>query len=269
MKNSIPETCKGETVYEIILSNYVSVGDVKNAEQVFDKMWELGFPESGFDCQQMILLYKKFDKRNIKSVLLLMEENDVKRTRFDEKAVKILEEMEGEDLEENHGACKNLLILYAALGEADEVERIWKVCETDGRADDCLAAINAFGKVGRLYVDAGEVEKTDAVLQKVLQQWDKRNKPPLYKSFHVIMDQYSRRGDIHNTGKIFLQLRPSGFVSKIWDYQSLLQAYIKAKVRSYGFRERMADNLIPNKFVAGQLAHVDPFKKTEISHLLV
>ncbi|KAI3933058.1 hypothetical protein MKW92_005215 [Papaver armeniacum] len=381
MKNSIPETCKGQTVYGTMLSNYVSVGDVKNAEQVFEKMRELGFPVSGFVCQQMILLYKKFDKRKIKSVLLLMEENDVKPNRFtylllidlkgetndiagmeelvealksdgleldnyiravlarhyivagfDEKAGKILKEMEGEDLEENHDACKNLLPLYAALGKADEVERIWKVCEADGRADDCLAAISAFGKVGRvekaeeifekriksgrnisskvylalmnvyvdhkllakgedlvkrmassgcpinrfvwdtlvkLYVDAGEVEKADAVLQKALQQWDKRKKPPLYKSFHVIMDQYSRRGDIHNTEKIFHHLKQSGYVSKIWDYQSLLQAYIKAKIPAYGLRERMmADNLTPNKFVARQLAQVDPFKKTAISDLL-
>ncbi|RZC68556.1 hypothetical protein C5167_031802 [Papaver somniferum] len=381
MNNSIPETCKGETVYGTMLWNYVSVGDVKNAEQVFEKMRELGFPVSGFVCQQMILLYKKFDKRKIKSVLLLMEENDVKPTRFTylllidlkgeandiagmeelvealksdgleldnyiravlarhyigagfgEKAGEILKEMEGEGLEENHGACKNLLPLYAALGKADEVERIWKVCEADGHADDCLAAISAFGKVGRvekaeeifekriksgrnisskvytalmdvyvdhkllakgedlvkrmassgcpinrflwdslvkLYIDAGEVEKADAVLQKALQQWDKRKKPPLYKSFHVIMDQYSRRGDIHNTEKIFHHLKQSGYVSKIWDYQSLLQAYIKAKVPAYGLRERMmADNLTPNKFVAGQLAQVDPFKKTAISDLL-
>ncbi|KAI3893014.1 hypothetical protein MKX03_000301 [Papaver bracteatum] len=370
LKQSIPETCKGETVYGTMLCNYVSVGDVKKAEQVFEKMRELGFPVSGFVCQQMILLYKKFDKRKIKSVLSLMRENDVKPTRgandiagmeelvealksdgleldnfiravlarhyigagFDEKAREILKEMEGEDLEENHGACKNLLPLYAALGKADEVERIWKVCESDGRADDCLAAISAFGKVGRvekaeeifekrimsgrnisskvylalmdvygdhkilakgedlvkrmassgcpinrfvwdtlvkLYIDAGEVEKADAVLQKALQQWDKRKKPPLYKSFHVIMDQYSRRGDIHNSEKIFHHLKQSGYASKIWDYQSLLQAYIKAKVPAYGLRERMmADKLTPDKFVAGKLAQVDPFKKTAKSDLL-
>ncbi|RZC91472.1 hypothetical protein C5167_027540 [Papaver somniferum] len=381
MKNLIPETCKGETVYGTMLSNYVSVGDVKNAEQVFEKMRGLGFPVSGFVCQQMILLYKKFDKRKVKSVLMLMEENDVKPTRFiylllidlkgeandiagmeelveslksdgleldnyiravlarhyiaaglDEKAGKILKEMEGEVLEENRGVCKGLLPLYAALGKADEVERIWKVCESDGRADDSLAAISAFGKVGRvekaeeifekriksgknisskvytalmdvyidhklltkgedlvkrmasashpinrfvwhtlvkLYVDAGEVEKADAALQKALQLWDKRKKPPLYKSFHVIMDQYSRRGDIHNTEKIFHHLKQSGYVSKLWDYQSLLHAYIKAKVPAYGLRERMmADKLTPNKFVAGLLAQVDPFKKTAISDLL-
>ncbi|KAI3893015.1 hypothetical protein MKX03_000302 [Papaver bracteatum] len=381
LKQSIPETYRGVKVYETLLCNYVSASDLKKAEHVFEKMRDLGFPVSGFACQQMILLYKKFDKRKIKSVLSLMDENDVKPTRFiyrllvdlkgaandiagmeelvealksdgleldnyirgvlarhyilaelNEKAGKVLKEMEGEDLEDNHGACKHLLPLYAALGKADEVERIWKVCESDGRVDDYLAAISAFGKLGRvdkaedifekritsgktisskgyavllnvygdhkllakgkdlvkrmasarqpinrfvcdtlvkIYVDAGEVESADSVLQKAIKQGDKRMEPPLYKSFHVIMDQYSRRGDIHNTEKIFHQLRQSGYASKIWDYQSLLQAYIKAKVPAYGFRERMtADKLIPNKFVAGQLAQVDPFKKTAISDLL-
>ncbi|KAI3933062.1 hypothetical protein MKW92_005219 [Papaver armeniacum] len=378
LKQSIPETFKGVTVYVTMLSNYVGVGDVKKAEQVFEKMRDLGFPVSGFACQQMILLYKKFDKKKIESVLSLMRENDVKRTRFtylllidlkgeandiagmeelveamrsdgleldnyirgelarhyilaghNEKAGKVLKEMEGEDLEENHGACKHLLPLYAALGKADEVERIWKVCESDGCVDDYLAAINAFGKVGRvdkaedifekriksgksisskgyaallnvygdhkllakgkdlvkrmasashpinrfvwdtlvkLFVDAGEVEKADLVLQKAMQQGGKRMEPPLYNSFHVIMDQYSIRGDIHNTEKIFHHLKQSGYASKIRDYQSLLQAYIKAKVPAYGLRERMrVDNLFPNKIVAGQLAQVDSFKKTAIS----
>ncbi|KAI3864821.1 hypothetical protein MKX03_000720 [Papaver bracteatum] len=381
LKQSIPETFKGETVYVTMLCNYVSVGDVKKAEQVFEKMRDLGFPVSGFACQQMILLYKKFDKKKIKSVLSFMRENDVKPTRFiyrllvdlkgaandiagmeelvealksdgleldnqiravlaryyilaglDEKAGKILKEMEGEDLEENHGACKHLLPLYTALGKADEVERIWKVCESDGCVDDYLAAISAFGKVGRvekaeeifekriksgkrisskgfaallnvygdhkllakgkdlvkrmasarhpinrfvwdalvkLYVDAGEVEKADLVLQNAMQQGGKRMEPPLYNSFHVMMDQYSIRGDIHNTEKIFHQLRQSGYVIKISDYQSLLQAYINAKVPAYGLRERlMTDNLFLNKIVAGQLAQVDSFKKTATSDLL-
>ncbi|KAI3867282.1 hypothetical protein MKW98_001716 [Papaver atlanticum] len=316
MKQSIPETCKGETVYGTMLSNYVSVGDVKKAEQVFEKMRELGFPVSGFVCQQMILLYKKFDKRKIKSVLLLMEENDVKPTRFtylllidlkgeandiagmeelvealksdgleldnyiravlarhyigagfDEKAGEILKEMEGEGLEENHGACKNLLPLYAALDH----KLLAKGEDLVKRMASSGYPINRFvwDTLVKLYVDAVEVEKADAVLQKALQQWDKLKKPPLYKSSHVIMDQYSRRGDIHNTEKIFHHLKQSGYVSKIWDYQSLLQAYIKAKIPAYGLRERMmADNLTPNKFVAGQLAQVDPFKKTAISDLL-
>ncbi|KAI3937861.1 hypothetical protein MKW92_035931 [Papaver armeniacum] len=350
LDESIPETFKGEKVYKTLLYNYLRAGNVKKAEQVFAKMRDLGFPLRDIACQKMIYLYKKFDKKKIASVLKLMEENDVKPTRFiyqllidmkgksndipgmeelveamksdgleldnhihavlarhyifagfDEKAGEILKEMERKDLEENRSACKHLLPIYAALGKADQVERIWKLCESDGRVDDYLAAISAFGKVGsvekaeeifekrikseknfsykhkllakgkdlvkrmesashpldrfvwdtlvKLYVDAREVEKADSVLQKAMQQGG---------------------GDIHNTEKIFHHLKQqSGHVSKIWAYQSLLQAYTKAKVPAYGFRERMmADNLIPNKFVAGQLAQVDSFKKMATSGLL-
>ncbi|KAI3893016.1 hypothetical protein MKX03_000303 [Papaver bracteatum] len=380
LDESIPETFKGEKVYKTVLYNYHRAGNVKKAEQVFAKMRDLGFPVRDIACQKMIHLYKKFDKKKIASVLLLMEENDVKPTRFtyqllldikgksndipameelveamksdgfeldnhirgvlarnyiyagfNVKAGEILKEMEREDLEENRSACKHLLPIYAALGKADQVETTWKGCEAHGRVDDHLAAISAFGKVGRvekaeeifenrikseknfsykfytallnvyvgnkllakgedlvkrrqsashpidrfvwdslvkLYVDAGEVEKADSVLQKAMQQGDKRMNPS-YKSFHLVMDQYSTRGDIHNTEKIFHLLKQTGHVSKIWNYQSLLQAYVKAKVPAYGLRERMmADNLIPNKFVAGQLSQVESFKKTETSDLL-
>ncbi|KAI3933063.1 hypothetical protein MKW92_005220 [Papaver armeniacum] len=373
LDESIPETFKGEKVYKTLLYNHIKAGNAKKAEQVFEKMRDLGFPVSGYACEQMIALYRKFDKTKIANVLLLMDENDVKPTRFtyqilidvkgksndipgmeelvqamkndgleldnhirsvlarhyihagfDMKAEEILKEMETEDLEVKFRECKHLLPLYAALGKADQVERIWKLCESDGRVDDDAAGISAFGKVGRVekaeeifeksvkssskgyiallnvyvdhklvakcedlvkrmtsasipidrilcyslvkfYVDAGEVEKADSVLQKALQQGDRRLKPS-YNSFQLIMNQYSTRGDIHNTEKIFHRLKQTGYASNIWDYQSLLQAYINGKVPAYGFRERMmADNLIPDKFFDVQLADVHPFKKTAMS----
>ncbi|KAI3890141.1 hypothetical protein MKX03_020042 [Papaver bracteatum] len=266
MKNSIPETCKGETVYGTMLCNYVSAGDVKNAEQVFEKMRELGFPVSGFVCQQMILLYKKFDKRKIKSVLLLMEENDVKPTRFtylllidlkgetndiagmeelvealksdgseldnyiravlarhyigagfDEKAGEILKEMEGEGLEENHGACKNLLPLYAALGKADEVERIWNVCEADGRADDCLAAISAFGKVGR-------VEKAEEIFEKRINSG--RNISS--KVYLALMDVYVDHKLLAKGEDLVKRMANSGCPINRFVWDTLVKLYVDA-----------------------------------------
>ncbi|MCL7036683.1 hypothetical protein MKW94_014064 [Papaver nudicaule] len=376
---SIPKSFRGETIYRTLLANCVSTDNVNKAEAVFQKMRKLDFPLTPFACNQLILLYKKLNKKKIADVLLLMEKNDVKPTRFtykllidtkgqtnditgmeqlvetmksegyeldnfirttlvkhyihagvNEKAEEIVKEMEGEDLNKAHGVCKMLLHLYAGLGKAEEVERIWKVCESNPRIDECLAAVGAWGTVGRvekaeevfelmiktwkkppakcyttllsvyakhkllvkgkdlaktmasdgyridplawdslvkLFVEAGEVEKADSVLQKAIQQ-DHRMRP-MFNSFMVIMEQYSRRGDIHNTEKIFHQMRQSGYVSRIWQYQCLLKAYINAKVPAYGFRDRMkADNVFPNKSVAGQLAQIDTFKKTAISDFL-
>ncbi|OVA06990.1 Pentatricopeptide repeat [Macleaya cordata] len=376
---TIPESFRGEVIYRTLLANCVIADNLKKAEAVFNKMKDLQFPITAFACNQLILLYKRQDKKKIADVLLLMEKENVKPTLFtykllidtkgqsnditgmeqlletmksegfepdmhiqstlarhyiyggfNEKAEEILKEMEGGNLKEHGGACRALLPLYAALGKADEVGRIWKACESNPRIDECLAAIEAWGKVGKvekaeevfekmvktgkklsskcytsllnvyakhkqlakgkdlakrmatdgyridpftwdalvkLYAEAGEVEKADSILQKAVQQENRMK--PLFSSYMTIMDQYARRGDVHNAEKMFLRLRQAGYVGRLRQYQSLLQAYINAKAPAYGFRERMkADNIFPNKTVAAQLAQVDAFRKTAISDLL-
>lgn len=64
-------------------------------------------------------------------------------------------------------------------------------------------------------------------------------------------------------------MRQDGYVSRFRQFQTLIQAYIKAKAPAYGIRERMkADNIFPNKALAAELVHVDPFRKTTVSDLL-
>ncbi|GFY84711.1 tetratricopeptide repeat (TPR)-like superfamily protein [Actinidia rufa] len=73
-----------------------------------------------------------------------------------EKAEDVLKEMEGDNIKENRWACHALLPLYAALGKADEVERVWKVCKSNPKVDECLAAIESWGKLNK-------VEEAEAV----------------------------------------------------------------------------------------------------------
>ncbi|KAG1370941.1 putative Pentatricopeptide repeat-containing protein [Cocos nucifera] len=374
----IPESFRGEVIYRTLLANCVAAVNVTKAEEVFNKIRDLGFPITTFACNQLLLLYKRVDRKKIADVLLMMEKENVKPSLFtyrllidtkgrandisgmeqiietmkgegvepdlliqamvakhyifgglNEKAEAALKEMEGDDIKVNRAACKALLPLYAALGKADDVGRVWKACEAHPRLEECLAAIEAWGKLGqienaeavfenmlkmwkklsskyynallkvyanhkllskgkelvkrmsdnsckigpltwdalvKLYVEAGEVEKADSILQKAAQQ---NQIKPLYSSYIAVLDQYSKRGDIPNAEKIFHRLRQIGYVGRMRQYQSLLQAYINAKTPAYGFRERMkADNMFPNKAVAAQLAAVDAFKKTQISDLL-
>ncbi|XP_010907599.1 pentatricopeptide repeat-containing protein At1g80270, mitochondrial [Elaeis guineensis] len=376
--DKIPESFRGEVIYRTLLANCVAAVNVTKAEEVFNKIRDLGFPITTFACNQLLLLYKRVDQKKIADVLLMMEKENVKPSLFtyrllidtkgrandisgmeqiietmkgegvepdlviqamvakhyifgglNEKAEAALKEMEGDDIMENRAACKALLPLYAALGKADDVGRVWKACEAHPRLEECLAAIEAWGKLGqienaevvfenmlktwkklsskyynallkvyanhkllakgkelakrmsdygckigpltwdalvKLHVEAGEVEKADSILQKAAQQ---NQIKPLYSSYIAILDQYSKRGDIHNAEKIFHRLRQIGYVGRMRQYQSLLQAYINAKTPAYGFRERMkADNMFPNKAVAAQLAAVDAFKKSQISDLL-
>ncbi|XP_010472954.1 PREDICTED: pentatricopeptide repeat-containing protein At1g80270, mitochondrial-like isoform X1 [Camelina sativa] len=376
--HKIPKSFQGEVIYRTLLANTVAACNVKKSELVFNKMKDLGFPLSSFTCDQMLLLYKRVDRKKIADVLLLMEKENVKpslltykilidvkgatndisgmeqilETMKDEgveldfhtqaiiarhysgaglkdKAEKVLKEMEGESLEANRRAFKDLLSIYATLRREDEVERIWKICEKKPRFEESLAAIHAFGKLNKvkeaeaifekilkmdrrassntysvllrvyvdhkmlsegkdlvkrmaesgcrieaatwdalikLYVEAGEVEKADSLLIKASKQ---SHTKLMMNSFMYIMDEYSRRGDVHNTEKIFQRMREAGYTSRLRQFQALMQAYIKAKAPAYGMRDRMkADNIFPNKSMAAQLAQGDPFKKTAISDIL-
>ncbi|KAK6944465.1 Pentatricopeptide repeat [Dillenia turbinata] len=374
----MPKELRGEVIYRTFLANCVKASNVKKAEEVFNKMKDLEFSVSTFSCNQLLILYKRMDKKKIADVLLLMEKENIKPSLFtyrllidtkgqsndikgmdqivetmkaegiepntqiqallakhyvaagfNEKAENIMKEIEGGNLKENRLACRTLLPLYAALGKVDEVGRIWEVCESNPFLDECLAAIEAWGNLGKvedaeavfdkmlstykrlpsrcystmlkvyanhkmlakgkdlvkrmadkggkigpltwdalvkLYVEAGEVAKADSILQKAAQQNQLR---PMFSSYMAVMDQYSKRGDVHNAEKMFHRMRQVGYVARLRQFQALAQAYINADAPAYGMRERMkADNIFPNRLMAAQLAQLDPFKKTAVSDLL-
>ncbi|KAI3841856.1 hypothetical protein MKX03_008980 [Papaver bracteatum] len=227
---SIPKSFRGEIVYRTLLANCVSAENVNKAEAVFRKMRELDFPVTPFACNQLILMYKKLNKKKIADVLLLMEKDDVKPSRhtykllidtkgqtnditgmeelvetmksegfelddfirptlvkhyicagMNEKAEEIVKEMKVGDLNDTSGAYKTLLHLYADLGKAEDVERIWKVCESNLRIGECLAAVGSWGKVGR-------VEKAEEVFELMIKTW---KKPPA-KCYTTLLDVFAK-----------------------------------------------------------------------------
>jgi pentatricopeptide repeat protein len=375
----IPAGHRGEIVYRTLLANCVQEANVNRAEKVFNRMKDLGFQPTVFSYNQLLLLYKRVDKKKITDVLAMMEKEDVKPSLFSykllvdakgasrdiegmekvieqmeeegveqdlmfkatvarhyifdgqrEKAEALLKSMEGDDINTNRSACKILLPLYAYLGKNDDVERIWKLCKDNTRLDECHSAIEAFGTLGdvekaeevfenmfvkwktlssrfynamlrvyanqnlldkgkelakrmdennvrfgnnsldalvKLYVDAGEVEKADSLLHKL--SVNNRIRPQ-YSTYIRLLDSYSKKGDIHNSERVFHKLRQIGYTGRIRQYQLLLHAYLHAKAPAYGFRERMkADNIFPNNAVATLITATDPFiKKKSISDLL-
>uniref|UniRef100_A0A0A9CRE6 PROP1-like PPR domain-containing protein n=1 Tax=Arundo donax TaxID=35708 RepID=A0A0A9CRE6_ARUDO len=209
----IPASHRSEVVYRTLLANCVAEANVKKAEQVFNRMKDLGFPVTIFACNQLLLLYKRVDKKKIADVLTMMEKENCKPSLFTykllvdtkgasrdiegmekvvesmqadgiepdllfqattarhyiftghrEKAEAILESMEGDDIKGNRAACKTLLPLYAFLGKNDEVERIWKMCESYPRLDECLSAIEAFGRLSN-------VEKAEKIFEDMFVTW--------------------------------------------------------------------------------------------------
>ncbi|KAK7279311.1 hypothetical protein RJT34_24359 [Clitoria ternatea] len=373
----VPNSFRGELLYRTLLANCASQGNLKKTEETFNKMKDLGLPVTAFACNQLLLMFKKVDKKRIADVLLLMEKENVKPSSFTykilidakghsndiagmeqvvetmnaegvepdikvkaalvrhyisaghkEKAETVLKEIEGENLKENLWVCSTLMSLYANMGSTEEVERIWKACKSKPRMSDCLAAVEAWGKLNkieeaeaisemmskkwklsskhyavllkiyvnnkmlkkakelikrmadsgcrigpltwdalvRLYLQEGKLEKADSVMQNALE--NKRMKP-LFTTYMAILEQYAKKGDVHNSEKVFQRMRQAGYSSRISQFEVLLQAYINAKLPAYGIKERMkADSLFPNKAVAGQLVLVDPFRKTQYSELL-
>ena len=337
-------------------------------------MRELSFPVTSFVCNQLLVLYKRLNRKKIADVLLIMEKEGIKPTLFTYRVLidakgrshdiagmeKVMESMKNNGLkasspmkaliaqhyisfglkdkaeellkdmeDDGSDAWKSLILLYASLGKEEEVERIWKICEPNLRMDQCLAAIEAYGKLGRveaaeivfermheqfkklptkyynsllrvygdhqmlekgkdlvkrmadsgcpvgaatwdalvaLYVQVGEVEKADELLQKAGGQGKAK---PLHSSFMSVMEKYAERGDVHNAEKIIYQMKQSGYITRVKHFQVLFQAYLNAKMPAYGFRERMkADNVFPSKTLAAQIAAADAFKKTQITELL-
>ena len=368
---NIPKNFKGELVYRTLLTCCVHLINMKKAEAVFKKFRELEFPITIDACNQMIILYKRLDKRRIADILLLMEKENLKPSLLtykllldtkgesndivgmeqlfetmkaegvlpdihvlavlakhyisgglEDKAKTVLKEIEERKLKESLDVRRVVLPLYASLGISDDVDRIWKECELDPTMNECRAAIEAWGKLGevekaeavfemmlqkwkklssrhysallqvyvnhklltkgkefvkqmgdigswvgpltwdalvRLHLGAGDVEKADSILHKAVQ---KNKVRPLFNTYKVVMEEYAKQGDIHNTEKLFHRMKQSGYNGRLKPHEILIQAYINAKAPVYGFRERMkADNIFPNKAFAQRLAQADPFRK--------
>lgn len=372
---SIPKPFKSELIYRTLLAGCVQCLNMKKAEAVFKKIRELELPITINACNQMIILYKRLDRRKIADMLLLMEVENVKPSLltyrllidskgesddivgmeqlfeimkadgvlpdtnvlttlakhylsggFRNKAQTILEEIEEGKLKESLGARRALLPLYASLGSSDEVARIWRECGLDPTINECIAAIEAWGKLGkvekaeavfemmlqkwkklssrhysallkvyvdhklvtkgkelvtqmgdsgcwvgplaldalvRLYLGAGDVEKADSILNKAAAAAQQNRMRPLYNTYMAVMEEYAKRGDIHNTEKLFHRMKQSRYITgRLKPFEFLIQAYIKAKAPAYGLRERMkAENVFPNKAFATQLSQADGFKE--------
>ncbi|KAL0723556.1 hypothetical protein Bca4012_038155 [Brassica carinata] len=320
----IPGSFRGELVYRTLLTNYASTSNVRKAEARVDKkkIADMLLMMEKENLKPTLYTYKILidakgasnDISGMEEIVETMKSEGVEvdlraksivarhyaSAGLKEKAEKVLKEMEGESLEDNSYVCKDLLSIYGFLQRADEVTRIWKICEANHPFyKESLAAILAFGKINkvkeaeavfeksvkmghrvssgmysvllrvyvdhkmvsegkdlvkrmldsgcnigaltwdaliRLYVEAGEVEKADSSLSKATQL---KQIKPLMSSFMYVMDEYARKGDVHNTEKIFQRMRQSGYHSRFRQFQSLIHAYVNAKAPAYGMKDRM------------------------------
>ncbi|KAL0359628.1 UNVERIFIED_CONTAM: Pentatricopeptide repeat-containing protein, mitochondrial [Sesamum angustifolium] len=262
----IPKSFRGEIVYRTLLANYVSCTNVKKSEELFNKIKELEFPMTCFTCNQMLILYKRVDKKKIADVLLLMEKENIKPTIFTyqilidvkgqsndilgmeqivetlkaeglepnskiqtslaryyalgglkDKAEAILKEMEGDDIKERRWVCHLLLPIYASLGWEDEVGRIWKVCEPNPQARECMAAIEAWGQLKR-------IENAEAAFDKLLE----KVKKPTSRHFGALMKVYADNKMSAKGNDLVKRMVDSGCKIEPLAWDAVVKLYVRA-----------------------------------------
>ncbi|AQK89225.1 DNA-binding protein [Zea mays] len=136
----IPASCRGEIVYRTLLANCVSASNIKKSEQVFNRMKDLGFPVTQFSFNQLLLLYKRLDRKKIADVLAMMEKEDVKPSLF---TYKILVDAKG------------------SVGDIEAMEKVIESMEKDSIEPDLT--FNA--TIARHYIFYGQREKAEALLK--------------------------------------------------------------------------------------------------------
>nr|POF19704.1 pentatricopeptide repeat-containing protein, mitochondrial [Quercus suber] len=132
--------------YRLLLDTKGESNDIVGMEQLFETMKAEGVLP---DIHVLAVLAKHYISGGL-----------------EDKAKTVLKEIEERKLKESLDVRRVLLPLYASLGISDDVDRIWKECELDPKMNECMAAIEAWGKLG-------EVEKAEAVFEMMLQKWKK------------------------------------------------------------------------------------------------
>ncbi|KAB5519310.1 hypothetical protein DKX38_023629 [Salix brachista] len=278
--DQIAETMKAEgiepdiKIQAIMARHYVSGGLKEKAEIVLKEMEGGNLDEHRWACQFMLPLYGSLGKADEVSRLW----NFCKKSpRLDECVAAI----------EAWGQLKNIPEAEAVF---ELMSKTWKKLSSKhystllkvyanhkmlSKGKDLIKQMGDSGcRIGpltwdaliKLYVEAGEVEKADSILNKAAQQ---NQMKPMFSSYMIVMEKYAKKGDIHNAEKMFHRMRQAGYQARSKQFQTLIQAYVNAKAPCYGMRERLkADGLFANKAVAAQLAQVDAFKRTVVSDLL-
>nr|CAB3452385.1 unnamed protein product [Digitaria exilis] len=136
----VPTAFRNEVLYETLLVNCVRQEDVKKAQQVFNKIWELSLPLTVSACNQMILLYKRVACVKVADILMLMEQENIKFSRF---------------------TYKLLIDLKGRSNDMLGMEQVLNVMKDNGLEPD-FATQNM---VAKFYISGGLTEKAEEVIR--------------------------------------------------------------------------------------------------------
>ncbi|XP_010489847.1 PREDICTED: pentatricopeptide repeat-containing protein At3g15590, mitochondrial-like [Camelina sativa] len=254
--------------------NIKPTGRKERAREVMKEIEGKGLKQTPWVCRSLLPLYADIgDTDNVRRLSKFVDENP----RYDNciSAIKAWGKLK--EIEEAEAVFERLvkkynifpMLPYFALME------IYTENKMLAKGKDLVKRMgNAGIKIGpstwhalvKLYIKAGEVGKAELILKRATKDNKMR---PMFISYMVILEEYAKRGDVHNAEKVFLRMKSAGYAAQLMQYETVLMAYINAKTPAYGMIQRMkADNVFPNKTLTAKLARVNPFSKSPVSILL-
>ncbi|KZV32292.1 hypothetical protein F511_19138 [Dorcoceras hygrometricum] len=133
-----------------------------------------------------------------------------------DKAVAMLKEVEGDDINENLAICPVLLPIYASLGREDEVGRIWKACESHPGWEECMAAIDAWGQLRK-------IEKAEAAFDLIVKKLKKKS----VKHFTALLKVYADNKMFAKAKNLVEQMEASGCYLNPVNWDAIVKLYLK------------------------------------------
>lgn len=253
---------------------YISAGLKERAEVVMKEIEGEGLNQTPWVCRSLLPLYADIgDKENVRRLSRFVEQT----LRYDNCIAAIKAWGKLKEFEEAESVFDKLVEKYKLVPMLPyfSLMEIYTENKMLTKGKNLVKRVASAGvKIGpstwhalvKLYIKAGEVGKAEMILSKATKDNKMR---PLFISYMAILEEYGRRGDVHNAEKVFMRMKRAGYAAQLMQYETVLLAYINAKTPAYGMSERMkVDNVFPNKSLAAKLVRVDPFRKTPVSVLL-
>ncbi|CAN6886527.1 unnamed protein product [Brassica oleracea] len=239
---------------------YMRAGRKERAEEVMKEIEGEGLEQAPWVCRSLLPLYAEIgDKENVRRLSRFVEQ----ALRYDNSIAAIKAWGKLKEIEEAEAVFDKLVEKYKLVPMLPyfSLMEIYTENKMLTKGKNLVKRIASAGvKIGpstwhalvKLYIKAGEVGKAEMILNKATKDNKMR---PLFISYMVILEEYAKRGDVHNAEKVFMRMKRAGYAAQLMQYETVLLAYVNAKTPAYGMSERMkVDNVFPNKSLAAKLA---------------
>eukprot|EP00252_Welwitschia_mirabilis_P014848 TRINITY_DN32892_c0_g1_i1.p1 TRINITY_DN32892_c0_g1~~TRINITY_DN32892_c0_g1_i1.p1 ORF type:complete len:628 (-),score=147.77 TRINITY_DN32892_c0_g1_i1:209-2092(-) len=194
----IPSEFRGYRMYRILLANCSSKKHVKKAEEVFHKMKELGFPLEIFDYNQLLFLYKRFDRK---------------------KMGQLLSNMEAEGIKPDKVTYRNLIAVKGSTRDITGMEEIIEIMKSEGHEVD--------GKIQTLlakhYIQSAMTDKAELAVKEAEKHIE--NDKRLIGEIVEIYGMLGKTEDVERLSKDMEDITDNGL--RLWAYSSQITAWGK------------------------------------------